>query len=754
MPIPRFRSLALACALALATTAPFHAAAQAASPAAQPVAPQQIPRIDGPITIDGVPDEAAWAQAREVEIAYEIGPGDNIAAPVRTIARIGYSTDALYLSFRADDPDPQRIRAHLRDRDSAFNDDWVGLFVDTFDDQRRGYEFIVNPLGVQADLINDATTGNEDPSWDGLWESAGRLTDTGYEVEIRIPFATLRFHRGEEAKRWALMLFRNYPRDKRHQLSSGKVPRGSNCFVCTWEKYEGMAGVQQGRNLEVVPTLTMGKVQTRDAAGAPWRNGDAEIEPGLDISWAPTPDMTLNATLNPDFSQVETDQLQLNFNDSFALFFPEKRPFFLEGADYFNTQFNVLYTRQVADPDFGLRVTGRGGNGAYGAFVARDATTLLLVPGVLGSGFRRLDQEANVAVGRYRYDLSPSASIGVIGTFRHGEDYGNDVVGIDGRWRTGGHTATAQVLRSQSEYPQAIVAGYRGELGDDATPTGNAWRAQYAFNNRNWNATVRHQAVDPGFRADLGFFGQVGYDQSLVGGGYNWFRDGKALNRISVYADWDITHRFDGQLLERELEGSVSVQGPRQSQFGASPLARERFWDGAMFREHNLNLWGNFRPTADLQLGTYMNFGQQLDLRASRTGRRAMVGQWGNINLGRGGSLQWDFSRQRLQRDGGTAFEASIADVRMGWQLDPRQRLRLTLQGSEVIRDPALYTGFVNQVARNLGAQVVYSYKVNPRTAVYAGASAGGFMDDDNRELFGNTRSLFLKFSYGWQPQF
>jgi len=464
--------------------------------------------------------------------------------------------------------------------------------------------------------------------------------------------------------------------------------------------------------------------------------------------------MTLNATLNPDFSQVETDQLQLNFNDSFALFFPEKRPFFLEGADYFTTQFNVLYTRQVADPDFGLRVTGRSGKGAYGAFVARDATTLLLVPGVLGSGFRQLDQEANVAVGRYRYDLNANASIGVIGTFRHGDDYANDVVGMDGRWQKGSHTATAQFLHSQSEYPVGIVNSYRAELGADPSPAGNASRASYIFSNRNWNASVQQIQVDPGFRADLGFFGQVGYDKSVASAGYTWYRDGKSLNRVSLSGDWDITHRFDGQLLERELEASLNFQGPKQSHFGLGPLTRVRFWNGALFREHHLNLYGNFRPTADLQLGTYMNFGQQLDLRASRTGRRALIGHFGNLNVGRGASLQWDLSRQRLVRDGGTAFEASIADLRIGWQLDPRQRLRMTVQGSEVTRDQALYTSPVNQVARNVGAQVVYSYKVNPRTALYAGTSYGAFMDDDNRDLFGNTRSVFLKFSYGWQPQF
>ena len=747
-PHPTLHLLACACALSCG----FPAFAADPVPVAATV--HQIPRLDVEPTIDGALDEAAWAQARAVEIAYEIAPGDNIQAPAKAIARIGYTTDALYVSFHAQDPDPAKIRAHFRDRDAAFNDDWVGVFIDTFNDQRRGYEFVANPLGVQMDLINDAATGNEDASWDGLWTSAGKLTDTGFDVEMRIPFATLRFRNGDDIKRWGLTFFRNYPRDKRHQLSSNKVPRESNCFVCTWEKYQGMVGVKQGRNLEIVPTLTMGTSQNRPAAGTAWQGTVSQVEPGLDVSWAPTPDMTLNATLNPDFSQVESDQLQLNFNDSFALFFPEKRPFFLEGADYFNTQFNVLYTRQVADPDFGLRVTGRTGSGAYGAFAARDATTLLLVPGVLGSGFRQLDQEANVAVGRYRHDFDEHTSVGVIGTFRHGDDYSNDVVGVDGRWQKDAHTATAQFLHSGSDYPASIVNAYRGELGDDASPAGNAWRAAYGFSNRHWTFNLQHNIVDPGFRADLGFFGQVGYDKSVASAGYTWYRDDKSINRIRLSGDWDITHRFDGQLLERELEFSVNFQGAMQSNFGFSPLTRERFWNDALFREHNLNLYGNFRPTADLQLGTYMSFGQQLDLRASRTGRRAMAGQWGNVNVGRGATLQWDVSRQRLRRDGGTAFEASIADLRLGWQLDPRQRLRMTVQGSEVTRDQSLYASPVNEMSRDWGAQVVYSYKVNPRTALYAGTSYGAFMDDDNRELFGNTRSVFLKFSYGWQPQF
>lgn len=748
-----------ALAAALLLCAPFaHAASvQDAGAQAQPanyVPGGRIPLLQGEIAIDGKFDEAAWQGALVQEIAYDIQPGDNTPAPVKTTVRIGYTADALYVAFHAMDPDPSQIRAHLRDRDAMFNDDWVGVFLDTFNDHRRGYELVVNPLGVQGDLIRDESNSNnqEDSSWDGLWESAGRLTAEGYDVEIRIPFSTLRFPTGGGDQQWGISLFRSWPRDKRHQLTSHKVPRDSNCFQCEWGQYEGLAGARQGRNLEIVPTLAVGKTQTRDAAGAPWRSEDTSIEPGVDVSWAPSPAMTLNATLNPDFSQVETDQLQLSFNDSFALFYQEKRPFFLEGADYFTTQFDVLYTRQIADPDFGLRVTGRNGGSTYGAIVARDATTLLLVPGVLGSGFEQLDQKANVAVGRYRYDFNKHFSVGAISTFRQGDDYANNVAGVDARWKKDPHTFTAQFLHSQSEYPLDIVDSYRDELGGDARPSGNAWRAEYAFSNRNWNFDVWHEDIDPGFRADLGFMGQVGYDKSLVGGGHSWYRDDKAFNRINVYADFDITHRYDGQLLERELEAQVNLQGPKQSGLTLHGLTRSRFWKGTLFDEHYVDLNGSFRATGNLQLGAYLQLGEMLDLTAEATGRRTMLELWGNANVGRGIALDWDLVRQRMRRDGGTAFTASVLNAGGSWQFDPRQRLRLTLQGSEVKRNQALYADAVNETARDWAAQVVYSYKINPRTALYAGASYGAFMDDDNPSLFGNTRSVFVKLSYGWQP--
>ncbi len=726
----------------------------AIAPRAEPLA-MSTQIADADIAIDGRLDEASWSQATTVELAYEINPGDNAAPPVKTTALVLYSENALYLAFRAEDAAPSAIRAFLRDRDALWDDDFVGLELDTFDDQRRAYGFYVNPLGVQADLIFEEATGNEDTSWDGLWSGAARIDERGYETEIRIPFATLRFRPGQDVKRWGLRFLRIHPREFRRTYSSSRSERGNRCKLCQFEKIDGFADVRQGRNLEIVPTLTARYAQTRDPGAASdrgWNSAEGvEIEPGLDVAWAPTPNLTLNGTLNPDFSQVESDSAQLDLNSNFALFFPEKRPFFLEGADYFNTPLNLIYTRQIADPDIGVRVTGRNGRQAYGVVAARDASTQILVPGVLGSGFRFLDQDANVLLGRYRYDLdvgndNGQASVGTVFTHRSGDDYRSSLGGIDGRWRIGSHTFTGQWLRSDSRYPDDL--GFA-----DTAPSGDALVARYNYGNRNWNANLSHTDIDPGFRADLGFIGQVGYRKSVIGGGRTWYgKDGAKINRINLYADWDITHRDDGQLLERELEGFIEFAATRQSEFSVGGLTRVRFWNGDLFDERWFNLYGEFTARPGLQMGLFYRHGDVLDLAASRIGTMDQIEPWLSLDAGRGININLSYTAQRLRRDGGTAFEVGVLDTRFSWQLDPRQRLRLSLQGSEVERDPARYARPIQRRSRDLAAQLLYSYKLNPRSALYAGYSHGGYADDLQRTLTDNSRSVFVKLSYAWQP--
>ncbi|MEX2259718.1 MAG: DUF5916 domain-containing protein [Woeseia sp.] len=700
--------------------------------------------MDVDITVDGRLDEMAWQQATQVELSYEIQPGDSTNAAVATTVYIAHTDDALLIAFDARDPDPTQIRAFLRDRDSLNGDDFVGIMLDTFDDQRRAYQFFVNPLGVQADLVKEEASGKEDDAWDGLWTSAAQITDSGYRIEMRIPFATLRFQPADGSRRWGVRFVRVRPREHRFMYANQRVERGAPCDLCSMRKLDGFAGIRQGRGLEITPTLTVANAQEHE--GDAWRGDGAQIDPGVDVAWTPSPNLTLSATLNPDFSQVESDSAQLDLTTSFALFLPEKRPFFLEAADTFNTPLQVIYTRQIAEPDVGARVTGRVGSNAYGAVLAHDAVTQLLIPGALNSRFHSLDRASDAAFARYRHDFDGQASLGAVMTVRGGDDYRNTLAGFDGRWQLGSHTFTGQWLRSDSRYP--------GELAlDNATPAGDALDLRYNFGNRNWNADLYHTRIDPGFRADLGFISQVGYDRSFARAvRYFYGAEGAGITRTGIGGVVEIVHGSDGQLLKREVTGAVVVRGPRESIVQVLGGTRERFWDGRMFDETFRLLSLEATPWAGVRAELLAQTGRQLDLRASRLGDFTQFSSELLLDIGRGINVELVGKAQTLERDGGTAFRAFALDSRASWQFDPRQRLRLSVQASEVERDPALYATTVERRSRNVAGQLLYSYKLNPRTAGYLGYSHGAYADDDQLQLADRDRAVFLKLSYGWQP--
>ncbi|MCB1561477.1 MAG: hypothetical protein KDI75_10365, partial [Xanthomonadales bacterium] len=447
----------------------------------------------------------------------------------------------------------------------------------------------------------------------------------------------------------------------------------------------------------------------------------------------------------PDFSQVEVDQAQLDLNTTFALFFPEKRPFFLEGADYFSTPMNVVYTRNVADPDYGLRVTGRQSRHTYGVFAAQDAVTGVLLPGVLGSGFGFIEDESLAAAGRYRYDFDGQASVGAVATLRRGGEYQNRLVGADGRWQSGPHTLTGQYLSTSTENPPAF--GLPQEQDGDGVYAG------YHYSSRNWGFYANHQRLDGGFRADLGFITQVGYDKTVIGGSRTWHgEDGARINRMRLNGDWDITHDEAGNVLEREVEAYFSVNGPMQSFVQIGGLRRDRFWAGGLFDEHWLMMFGQVQPRSGLRLDMFVRRGRQIDFGNAQPAQVTELRPGGTVNIGRGLSINLRHTWQRLSRDGGDVVRANLTDLRIGWQLDLRQRLRLALQRGDLVRDPGLWRGSVDERERKIDMQLIYSYKINPRTALYAGYSEGRFADDSFNSLFPHDRSLFAKLTYAWQP--
>lgn len=719
---------------------------------AQSASPLTIPHITGEMKADGKLDEPFWQQAAVTELSFEIGPGENLPAAVKTKVYMVDSGKSLRVAFRAEDPDPKKIIAVLRDRDSAYQDDFVGLKLDTFDTQQRAFELFVSARGVQMDLTFDESNGNEDDSWDAIWDSGTQIDAQGYSVEFEIPYSSLKFKHNAGPQQWNVQFLRIRPRESRFVYSNFKDDRNNKCSLCQQPKIVGFEHADPGKNILVNPTLTIGNAQSRNGPNDDFSSTGTDINVGLDVSWSPTPNNTLSATFNPDFSQIEIDGAQLNVNTTFALFYQEKRPFFLESADYFNSPSNLVYTRNVADPDYGLRFTGRTGEHTYGLFGASDTQTNVLRPSPFGSSLGVIEGESTDFVGAYRYSLTDTSNIGTLVTHRSGKDYSNTLSSIDGKWQKGAHTLTGQWMRSETD----------DALGYQSTPfTGNAYFAAYNFGDREKSFNVRQSRFEPSFRADMGFIGRVDYEQTVVGGAYRWFPKDSFFNRISINGDWDITRQVSVErVMEREIEAYIGGQGKKQSYLQAGGGKRVRFWNGVNYDETFYTFFGEFTPLKSWRFSLFYRGGDQIDFRNNDIGKIQTFepGVTGTINDNI--SLNFSYIDEALKRDGGTVYHAKLLDSRLSWQFNLRQRLRLAIQYGTTELDMTLDQNYSPGDATtasysDIGTQLVYSYKINPRSVFYAGYSDNYFgSNEDNikTDTFQTGRSLFLKFGYAWQP--
>jgi len=714
----------------------------------------EIRRTAGPIEVDGDLGDPGWAGATVVVAAIETYPGDSIESPARTECRIAYDEHTLYLGFHAFDPEPRQIRAHFTDRDAAFDDDFVGVVLDTFDDERRGYEFFVNPLGVQMDLTQDELSHNEDPSWDAIWESAGQLVADGYTVEVAIPFAQLRFPAGSLHQTWGLDVVRVWPRDKRYVLRSQPQDRNRDCYLCQVSRLAGLAGARPGHNLELDPTLTATRAEERETFPDAPLEGATDTDAGLTARWGVTPNLTLSGTLNPDFSQVEADSAQLDVNTEFALFYEEKRPFFLEGADFFATPIQAVYTRTVADPAWGAKVSGKVGRETFGVFVADDDVTNLLLPGKEGSDLTAIDASNLTGAARYRHDVGKGSTLGLLATARQGDGYANGVAGVDGVIRLAkSDTLTFQVLRSSTEYPDEVheeFAQHEGELD------GTAALVSYRHSERNWNWRAAYESYGRDFRADSGFVPQVDYREGSIGVFRTWW--GKPedwYGNIEVGGDWEYAEDQDGRHLESEQELYAFLSGPMQSHLESAVGHRTRTFDGVMFNQTYGFLWADVRPSGALQLELELELGDRLDVANTRNGTVFSVEPEVTWRAGRHLNLSASYLHERLDVEGGRLYTARLAQLRAVWQFSLRTFLRVISQYTDLTRDPSLYHDEVDAAEQDLFNQVLLSYTINPQTVFFLGYSDTyrGFDDAaESVDLTTASRTVFVKLGYAWLP--
>jgi hypothetical protein len=706
-----------------------------------------VTRASSAIAIDGVLDEAAWSAAARVPLEFEWEPGDNIAPPVRTDAFVTYDDSNLYFGFHAFDSQPGAIRAHLRDRDDAFLDDTIGIMLDPFNDRRRAVQFRVNALGVQMDAVNSDVDGTEDWSWDAIWNSSGRIVADGYVVEVAIPFHALRFPRGD-IQTWGIRLSRDYPRSVRHRIQSNRNDRNIDCLVCQFDSITGLKGISPGRNLELDPTLTATQTASRADLGDRLESEDTDFEPGLTARWGITPNMTLNAAINPDFSQVEADVAQLSENERFALFFAEKRPFFLEGADFFGTPITAVFTRTVADPVWGLKLTGKEGRNGYGIVIARDEFNNLIFPANEESDFDSFEQNISSAVLRYRRDVGGTSNLGVLYTHRDGGDYANDVAGVDGVVRLGDSDSIRfQYLASRTEYPETVARDFEQPIGSF---DGDGGYLSYQHADRDWFWRARYQELSPDFRADAGFINRV--DTRRFDGGIQRTFRGKPeqwLTQLVLSAFADRTENYDGLLTDQGADIGGVIVGRHQTIIEFNLAPNREYFDGVTYDNFRYSLYGETRPTGDLTLMMFANAGETIDFSNSRAAEFVLLEPAVEFSVGRHAAGRITHTFQTLDVAGGELFEANLTQARLMYFLNLRTFVRAIVQYQDVERNTALYLSEVEPETEDLFTQFLFSYKVNPQTVILAGYS-DNHTGLRNVDLTRTDRTFFLKLGYAW----
>ena len=455
-------------------------------------------------------------------------PTDGAPSSQRTDVYLGYDDKNLYAVFVCFDSEPAKLRARLSRREDLIDDDSVEIMLDTFHDHRRSYTFLVNPMGVQADGIWTEGQGF-DFSFDTVWDSNAKITDRGFVVWIAIPFRSLRFA-SNDPQTWGILLNRGIPRNNEDTFWPPYSSRITGRLNQEGEA-TGLNNISPGRNFQLIPYgifRSFKELELRDPNHPTYTSAHAFGQIGLDAKAVVKDKFVLDAAINPDFSQVESDDPQVTVNQRFEVFFPEKRPFFLENSNYFLTPINLVFTRRIVDPKWGVRLTGKDGPWAVGLLAADDAAPGLQVP----LSDPNAGKHAHFGIGRVSYDLGSQSTIGAIFTDQEFDGSYNRVGGIDTRlklnsnWVISGQVLESSTLNTDRTYqagPAAEVIAQRQGL--------------------HFNYNLDYSDRSNGFVTVPGFDPQPDIHNIFQEAQYIFRREGKRL--ISWGPVFDIYQTFD-----------------------------------------------------------------------------------------------------------------------------------------------------------------------------------------------------------------
>jgi uncharacterized protein DUF5916/cellulose/xylan binding protein with CBM9 domain len=692
-----------------------------------------IPQLSTPPLLENFltmqPDGEAARQMVRVTGFVQRNPHDGQPVSQPTEAYLGYDHKNLYVVFVCFD-DPSKVRARRARRENIFEDDQVEIMLDTFHDQRRAYAFQTNPLGVQWDAIWTETSQSDfgtlsdayhfDSSFDTLWYSHGRLTDQGYVVWMAIPFRSLRFA-AESDPSWGIILYRGIIRENEDAfwppLSSRSEGRLNRAAVGI-----GMHNIEPGRNLQVIPYGLFNSfrtLNTTDFTNPHFDNRAAGGRLGLDSKFIFHDSLVLDVTGNPDFSQVESDDPQVTVNQRFEVFFPEKRPFFIENADYFRTPIDLLFTRRIADPEFGTRLSGRAGHYALGLLLADDKSPGEIVPPAAPD----YGQKAYFAIARVNRDIHRQSSVGAIYTDREFHGFFNRVGGLDTRLKFS-NTWTGAV--------QGVLTSTWDAFGYHAGP---GYKADVVRTGLHLNYEGIYNDFSPGFITEPGFVNRVDVremqhtltyrfrprNSRLVDWGPNLFTD-QIWDHRNLRLD---TRYLTGLSFAFKRQTAVKLRPyvPYRQRLRPSDFAtlsenhdynesyHEAYFSTAFFKRATINadyLWGgqiNFLPPQN----------EPPKLVSGDMGSGAVT-----LRPTTGFTLEntYLFSRLRDRSAGHAIFNNHIIRSKANWQLNNQLSLRLILQYNTTLANPS-FTQL--PTSKQLSPQFLITYLVHPGTAVYVG---------------------------------
>jgi len=440
---------------------------------------------------------------------------------------------------------------------------------------------------------------------------------------------------------------------------------------------------------------------------------------------------------------------QLDVNQRFALFYPEKRPFFLEGIDYFATPIQAVFTRTVVDPYYGAKLTGKQGGNAMGLFVTRDSINNLVLPSNAGSAEASLDEDVSTVVGRYRRDIGPASTIGALYAGREGNGYHNRQIGADLFWRpTQSDAFRVQYIRTDTQYPDAIVEGH--SQPKDAFGGNGTW-IDYEHVTEKWAAFGSYEAYDSGFRSDTGFVPRVDVRNISVQAQRRWFRGAGAwFNTIDIGLRGWRTTDDDWTLSEETVAGFVNYTGPYQTQAQFNMPHDVVVYEGVRYEYYRPNFYVGVKPSGRSALSVQGRLGDGVDYANSRKAHGVVqVAPAIEYRPASRVSLHLSYNLDQLSVDGGRLYQANLAQLKAIFHINIRTFVRAILQYTDVTRDPDLYLSPVSARTRRFFSQYLFSYKLNPQTVIFAGYS-DNYAGRPTNDLQQQDRTFFVKLGYAW----